>query len=406
MSTTPLKAPQQPAIPDKAQDAVPDADTAPHADTVPALKHLFTRLQARPWLPAPLLHLARQITALQQQHARQLATQPAPSIDPALLAEAEAHRQGKPLLEPQHFPYDAAGAARLWQALLDLVDPPQAALTDMVDPPQAAHQGAEPEAPPEAQPMQKAAQAVRRAMQGQPEQPEQPELAERAELAAQPERAAQPEQAELALRPQDAFAAFVQNDTAFFDRWAARMPEAPAMLRFLAQASLTPWLHAATLALAKNAPSPANPASPADPASSPSTASPADPASHKVWEYGSCPHCGHVPYMGQLRGKEGARWHVCSFCQLSYRAARLQCPVCLERDTAKLHFFATADAPGYEVHVCESCKNYMKLADWREKDLAQCVDGVAALEDLDSLPLDLAARQQGYVRNTLSAWGF
>lgn len=296
---------------------------------------LITKLEKRDWLPAPLLQLAREVTYLQEQAAAALgASLPPLPTEHIVSPDSAEHRQGQALLQPEHFPYDAAAATVLWHSLLDVA---------------AATEG----------PTAVAARAVRISMNG-----------------ASMDNTDQPR-----LLPQDAFAAYVRQDADFFAAWAQRLPEAPAMARFLAQASLTPWLHAATLQLSALAPE----------------------QGKKVWEHGTCPHCGQLPYVGQLRGKEGARWHVCSFCQWAFRVTRLQCPVCLERDHQKLHFFTTAAEPGYEVHVCESCKNYMKLTDLREKDSSLCVP---PLEDLDSLPLDLAARQQGYVRNTLSAWGF
>lgn len=293
---------------------------------------ILKKLERRDWLPASLLQLAREVTQLQEQAAEAIIALPdalSLPVDHVLSPQSPAHRQGQALLPPEHFPYDAVAAAALWHKLLDVA---------------AATEG----------PTATAARAVRVSM----------------------DDASQPQ-----LVPEETLAAFVRQDADFFATWAERLPEAPAMARFLAQAALTPWLHAATLQLSALAPE----------------------LEKAVWEHGTCPHCGQLPYVGQLRGKEGARWHICSFCQLAFRVTRLQCPVCLERDHAKLHFFTTAAEPGYEVHACESCKNYMKLNDLREKESTLCVP---PLEDLDSLPLDLAARQQGYVRNTLSAWGF
>lgn len=64
--------------------------------------------------------------------------------------------------------------------------------------------------------------------------------------------------------------------------------------------------------------------------------------------------------------------------------------------------FTTDSLPFFEVHVCKTCNNYIKLADLREQ--AEALP--AALSDLASLPLDMLARQEGYSRPTPSAWGF
>ena len=39
---------------------------------------------------------------------------------------------------------------------------------------------------------------------------------------------------------------------------------------------------------------------------------------------------------------------------------------CLEEDAKKLDYFTTENEPGYQVHVCRSCKSYIKIADFRE----------------------------------------
>lgn len=287
------------------------------------LEEQLRKMARHAWLPEELRRLAGDATLAQWRAAEELAHAP-PAVPSDKTADVLSHSQGLPLLAAEFFPYDAAGAGRLWDSLLELA----AAMPD---------------------PTGRTARAVREDM------------------------------TRGVLEPAVAFAAYVRDDAASFARWEAEYPQAPAMARFLAQASLAPWLEAATRQLA-----PRHDAS-------------------AVWEYGCCPHCGRRPFIGQLRGKEGARWHVCSFCRLEYRAARLQCPACLEKDPARLRFFTAADEPGYEAQVCETCKSYIKLHDLRGKNHA---DALPPLDDLDSLPLDLAARQQGYARGTASAWGF
>jgi FdhE protein len=60
------------------------------------------------------------------------------------------------------------------------------------------------------------------------------------------------------------------------------------------------------------------------------------------------------------------------------------------------------EEPGYRVDVCASCKSYIKTIDFREMDRT----ALPQFDDLDSLALDFVAREQGYIRPTLSAWGF
>ena len=122
----------------------------------------------------------------------------------------------------------------------------------------------------------------------------------------------------------------------------------------------------------------------------------------KAWPHGHCPVCGNQPLMGRLEGKEGRRMHTCSFCAFEYRAARMGCPFCLAPETEGSEYHVSDDEPGYLLSVCNACKNYFKIADFREFDRPW----FPLLDDLSSLTLDLYAMQMGYKRPTLSGWGF
>lgn len=180
------------------------------------------------------------------------------------------------------------------------------------------------------------------------------------------------------LEPEQAFARFLDGDDAWFQDWGQKTPGAPRLLSFLAQASLTPSLRAAAAAVAGQAK--------------------LDTARNN----GHCPVCGSLPYMGGLREKEGFRYLCCSFCQSEYRAPRLACPFCGEDNHEHLEYFTSPDEPGFRVELCHSCKRYVKTSDFRDLDRAS----LPGLDDLESLALDILAREQGYVRPTLSAWGF
>ncbi len=180
------------------------------------------------------------------------------------------------------------------------------------------------------------------------------------------------------LDPEQAFARFLDGDDGWFQAWGARTPGAPRLLSFLAQASLTPSLSATAEAVAAQA------------------------KTDTVRNVGHCPVCGSLPYMSSLREKEGFRYLSCSFCRSEYRARRLACPFCGEDNHAHLEYFESQDEPGYRVELCHSCKRYMKTADFRNLDRQHMPD----LDDLESLALDILAREQGYSRPTLSAWGF
>ena len=284
------------------------------------LARRLERLAALAWLPGTLLDIVGGTLRLQRAAFQSLSRPDTSGLCPAA---PEAHAQGAPLLASADFPYDPDLARPLWGQLCDLL----------------ASAGGNPA---------EAVSALRR------------EVATDEEL------------------PARAYAAFTHEDEAFFTGWAARLPQAPALIHFLAQAALTPQLAAVTETLS------------------------AGHDEQRVWEHGHCPHCGRPPFMGELRGREGQRWHTCSFCGARYRAARLQCPFCLERGEERLRVFTTDSLPFFEVRVCKTCRCYIKLADLREQ--AEALP--AALNDLASLPLDMLARQEGYSRPTPSAWGF
>jgi len=175
-----------------------------------------------------------------------------------------------------------------------------------------------------------------------------------------------------------AFSRYIVGDDAFFAAFGERTPNAPRLLNFLVQAALTPQL--AAIADAAYAHFPAE----------------------RTWNFGHCPVCASPPLMARFVGKVGARHLTCSFCQLEYRAKRMMCPYCGEEDHKQLEVFTSPDEPGYAVHVCLRCKTYIKTTDFREFDRPS----LAVLDDLESLTLDMAARNQGYARPVLSAWGF
>lgn len=180
------------------------------------------------------------------------------------------------------------------------------------------------------------------------------------------------------LDPAEALTRFLAGDDAFFQEWGQKTPAAPRLLSFLTQASLTPSLRAAAEAVAAQA------------------------KLDTVRNNGHCPVCGSLPYIGSLREKEGYRYLSCSFCHSDYRAKRLACAYCGEDNQQHLEYFESKDEPGYRVELCHSCKRYVKTADFRNFDRLS----VPALDDLESLALDIRAVEEGYSRPTLSAWGF
>ena len=160
--------------------------------------------------------------------------------------------------------------------------------------------------------------------------------------------------------------------------WQTEHPDAPHFLRFIVKSAAIPHLFATGCAIGKRH------------------------DTTVIWQHGHCPVCGHPPFMGRLDGKEGRRLHVCSFCAFEYRVPRMGCHVCLTPDPESLKYYTFREEPVYSFCVCNKCKSYIKLADFRNQDKIW----LPSLDDLASLNLDFTARDMGYARNTLSAFGF
>lgn len=173
-------------------------------------------------------------------------------------------------------------------------------------------------------------------------------------------------------------AAYQKGEQDIFNEWAEKTPLAPKTFAFLIDASISPSLAAAAEELAKDIPE------------------------EQVWEFGHCPVCGSLPYLAELRSKEGYRYMHCSYCATDYRTSRLGCPYCDEKDHKKLPFTFVEDEPGFKAHLCDTCNMYIKTLDYRTMDKMV----LPLLDDLASLPLDMVVAKKGYKRPTPSGLGF
>lgn len=176
----------------------------------------------------------------------------------------------------------------------------------------------------------------------------------------------------------DCIAAHLAGNEDFFNEFGKKTPDAPRVLAFLTYCAVAPSAMAVARALIGRH------------------------EADKPWPHTHCPVCGSLPLIGELRDKEGFRHMTCSFCRTSYRVPRLQCALCGEQHHEKLSYFTADDETGYRVEVCQSCKMYIKTADFRELDKKI----LPLIDDLESLSLDILAGNEGYSRPTLSGFGF
>lgn len=300
----------------------------------------ITELQNKPFLPEELIDLISKVARIQLE-AQEQASPVIP--DASTLTPAEENLQGRPLLLRSDFPYDYDQACELFKKFTEILTESEGSIAE-------------------------ATELINKEL----------------------------ESGILDLKK--AFTAYLDGDDSFFSQWGEKTPEAPRTLNFLVQSSLTPSIKAAALELAQYLP-----ARDAEPPRKPAnTELDFEISLPPARAHGHCPVCGSIAFIHTLHHKQGFRYANCSFCHTEYRVRRLACGYCDESNPEKLKFFSVDETPGYKVDVCETCKNYMKTADFRELDKVS----IPAFDDLESLPLDFVAVEEGYKRGTLSVWGF
>lgn len=304
------------------------------------LEKKISELESRPFLPDELVQLISAVARLQLT-AQEQASPELP--DSSSLAAADENLQGRPLLLRSEFPYDHEQACQLFNSFADILNKSEGVISE-------------------------ACELISNSI----------------------------DDGELDL--ETAFKAYLEGDENFFAAWGEKTPEAPRTLNFLVQSAMTPSIRAAALILKEHLPDKER-EMPEKPANAELNFEISLPPART---HAHCPVCGSVAFIHTLHHKQGFRYANCSFCHTEYRVRRLACGWCNESDPEKLKFFTVEDSPGYRVDVCETCKSYMKTADFREMDKIS----VPALDDLESLPLDFVAVEEGYKRPTLSVWGF
>ncbi|MDQ7032032.1 MAG: formate dehydrogenase accessory protein FdhE [Desulfonauticus sp.] len=170
---------------------------------------------------------------------------------------------------------------------------------------------------------------------------------------------------------------FLEQDDAFFRVYGEKLEQSPRLLSCVVQSSIAPFAVSITkqfLSLIPDA----------------------------EYSFGHCPVCGSLPLISALEDKAGTRKNYCSFCLFAYKVPRLQCVFCGEEYKKDHTYFYAKQLPGYRVDTCDKCKKYIKTIDFRKMDKFI----LPMLDDFISFPLDVKARKEGYLRPTLSFWGF
>ena len=119
----------------------------------------------------------------------------------------------------------------------------------------------------------------------------------------------------------------------------------------------------------------------------------------ETWRKGHCPVCGSLPSLSLLKGEEGRRYLLCSFCGFEWRVDRLCCPACDNREQESLGYFCGEGEEVFRIDLCDACHHYIKTIDYRNLE-----ESDPCLEDLATLHLDLLAAQKGYRRAVPNPW--
>ena len=163
--------------------------------------------------------------------------------------------------------------------------------------------------------------------------------------------------------------AAVCQDDERIDAAAERAGVEPPVLRVIAQMTALPLLQTCGRALHDQVPA--------------------------VWREGYCPVCGAWPTLAEFRGLERKRWLRCGRCATGWEVPWLQCPFCGESEHTNLGYLAPEEGEtARKVEVCDSCKGYVKA----QPTVKALVPWEIVLDDLATVPLEVAALERGYHR--------
>lgn len=110
------------------------------------------------------------------------------------------------------------------------------------------------------------------------------------------------------------------------------------------------------------------------------------------WSEGYCPICGREPKIGEIRDDEGTRYLYCNQCGFEWDYRRIKCPFCGNEEQQTLAYFTIEEDSRYRVDVCNECKRYIKIVDFRNTKEKANMD----VEDIATLHLDMLANDEGY----------
>lgn len=118
------------------------------------------------------------------------------------------------------------------------------------------------------------------------------------------------------------------------------------------------------------------------------------------WKSGRCPLCSARPALSSITEGPKRLLH-CSYCSTSGPYRFIGCPNCGNQDTSKLNTLAADNEPGIRLSTCDACETYVKIVE------GQTLERMSAdLVDMATLPLDIVAQKQHYMRTVPNPIGF
>jgi FdhE protein len=118
------------------------------------------------------------------------------------------------------------------------------------------------------------------------------------------------------------------------------------------------------------------------------------------WPHGYCPVCAAWPVLAERRGLDRSRQLRCGRCASEWEMEWLTCAYCGERNHQRLGSLVCGDGDEtLKVETCGSCRGYLKSI----ATLQTIPASELLLRDLETVELDLIARERGYGRPEHSA---
>ena len=118
------------------------------------------------------------------------------------------------------------------------------------------------------------------------------------------------------------------------------------------------------------------------------------------WPHGYCPICGAWAVLAERRGLDRSRQLRCGRCASEWEMEWLICAYCGERNHQRLGSLVCGDGDEtLKIETCASCRGYLKSI----ATLQTIPASELLLRDLETVELDLIARERGYARPEHSA---